>query len=136
MNDSTRQLCETLLWSECDSDGVPLDKRFTPFDICSKDAERLSLEFDRFVVNSRKALSEAYGDEFRESDSIEDFCCRPSSGKLDLEHNFILARNSWQSGFCVESWEVPAQEVLRNLARAIGEVRAYARDGKLFIVFH
>lgn len=135
MNDSARQLCKTFLWSECDTENNPLDKRFCLADIEAASVDRLEGEFESFCAKARVALAAAYGDEFMDSDSIEDFCKKPSSHILVLENDFILARNLHGSGFHASSWEDPASTILRNLALTFGPVSATIGGGKLFLVF-
>lgn len=135
MNDSTRQLCETLLWTECDSEGNPLDKKFSITDFSQSDVNRLKLQFELFVSRASKALAAAYVDDFRESDSISDFCCRPSPGGFDLEHDFIMTRNGHGCGFWDGDWEEPAAKILEQNAKALGEIHVCVNGKKLFMIF-
>ena len=72
---------ETLLWSECDDDGNPLDKNYEVEDISEETCDKLRKDCDNFVEANKVMLKE--------------------SGLSDelIGHNFVLSRNGHGAGF-------------------------------------
>lgn len=111
-DDAQEQLLETLLWSECDDDGNPLDDAYGPEDIDQDCVEALCKGWEAFRENYHPLWDGELTDD-------------------SAAHDFILTRNGHGAGF----WDrgITHGDELTKACKPYGCVNLYVGDdGKLY----
>lgn len=116
----TDHAMHTLLWSECDDDGTPLD---------TIDA-RPSAELMQRVANDVSDFmdrAEALGFD-AEQHRIGPINAAEGDAWDYAAHDFILTRNHHGAGFWDGDWIAPWGDRLTELAHTYGEINCYVGD--------
>lgn len=98
---------ETLLWSEADDNGVPLDSNYSPEDVCTDDRRRL-----------REAISE-----FINTEGVQERIERQQISPEQFGHDFVLAANRHGAGYWDRGYGTDGQW-LAEMAHPYGEMHA------------
>ena len=109
----TRQYLETLLWSECDEEGEPLDSRFS---------------VDDFTL---AALKSCAGDcrDFQRAQAAD---LAAAGDKSQNGHDFALTRNRHGAGFWDRGYGDVGQR-LTAACRPYGPANLYAYRGRVYV---
>lgn len=103
----TKSYIETLLWSECDDNGEPLDGIYDTDDIHKESLKSIVEDCQGFMTNNwaniRRNLSQA-------------------------GHDFALTRNRHGAGFWDGDWEQSVGQVLTNASHSFGGQHLYVGD--------
>ena len=130
MSAITRQVVEeylaTLLWSEADEDGNPLDQTVDLSDLPEAIWDEAATDLQEFADYCLEAIGH---------DPFEVF----EAG--DVAHNFCLSRNGHGAGFFDGSWLIGERELNQELqvcAKTFGTygLAAFEEDGKLEVYSH
>ena len=130
MSSITRQIVgvylETLLWSETDDDGTPLDQTVDLSDLPEALWNKAEEDLQGFADYCLKVIGH---------DPFEFFDAK------EVAHNFCLSRNGHGAGFFDGSWLIGGREFnqnLQSLAKTFGGHRlmAYENNGKLEVSSH
>lgn len=123
MNRLTRSALATLLWSETDDEGTPLDT--LGFAASDELVARLDGEVTRFFE-----AAEAMG-----FDAVEHRAMMIYHDQGDewghAAHDFILTRNRHGAGFWDGDWHEPWGDKLTKLAESFGQLECYIGDDEL-----
>ena len=121
-NPTARALAETLLWSEIDENGKPLDLNYTIQDFDEDSLNRLYIKFEKFKEQVTEKIEEDYED-------LEDFylLSRPDD---PVEYDFILTANHHGAGFWDGHWMKGVDKILTDAAHSVGEINVYVGDDK------
>lgn len=131
VNPTVQALAETILCTECDNDGVPLDKNYTINDFDQRSLENLYSDFQQFVEIVEPEITEKVGSQW---DSIDDFYDLMQPSENQTEYDYILTRNHHGAGFWDGDWVFEVSEILASAASCQPEFSAYVGDdGKIYL---
>lgn len=131
VNPTVRALAETILWSSCDENGIPLDKNYTVENINQECIDRLYSEYNQFIDKAESEITEAVGSIWN---SIDDFYDTMQPTENQTEHDFILTRNGHGAGFWDGDWMECVSGILTDAAKQFPEITAIpGDDGKVYL---
>jgi len=125
MNPTARALAETILYTECDDDGTPLDRNYNVADFDEKSLETLYREFQEFVQVVEKQITEKVGDTWG---CIDDFYDLMQPSENQTEYDYILTRNHHGAGFWDGDWASEVSKILTDAAHNQSDICAYVGD--------
>lgn len=125
VNPTLAALAETILFCECDDDGVPLDANYRIEDFDKESLDKLYNEYQKFVSVVEKQITEEIGDNW---DCIDDFYDLAQPTLNQTEYDYILTRNSHGAGFWDGDWAPEVSEILADAARSQHKFTAYVGD--------
>ena len=116
MKKETLAYIETLLWSECDENGSPLDNEYDASDMSPEAIATIEADIEAFrTMVADKGLDDHY--------------CT-----IDLMHDFVLTRNGHGAGFWDGDYPEEHGKVLTAIAKSFGCQNAYVGDDNLVYV--
>jgi hypothetical protein len=131
VNPTAQALAETILYTECDDDGTPLDRNYSIADFDEKSLETLYREFQEFVQVVEKQITEKVGDSW---DCIDDFYDLMQPSENQTEYDYILTRNRHGAGFWDGDWASEVSQILTDAAHDQSDICAYVGDdGKIYL---
>ena len=131
MNPTAQALAETILYTECDDDGTPLDRNYCIADFDEKSLETIYGEFQQFIQVVERQITEKVGENW---DSIDDFYDLMQPSENQTEYDYILTRNRHGAGFWDGDWASEVSEILTNAAQDQFDFCAYVGDdGKIYL---
>jgi hypothetical protein len=131
VNPTAQALAETILYTECDSNGTPLDRNYGITDFDEKSLETLYREFQEFIQVVEKQITEKIGDNW---DSIDDFYDLMQPSENQTEYDYILTRNRHGAGFWDGDWASEVSQILTDAAQDQFETCVYVgEDGKIYL---
>ena len=125
MNPTLVALAETILYSECDDNSVPLDANYSVQDFDEKSLKKLYGEYQQFLSLVEEKITEKIGEEW---DCIDDFYDLAQPALNQTEYDYILTRNRHGAGFWDGDWCNSVSEILTDAAQAQGEFEVYVGD--------
>lgn len=132
MNPTAQALASVVLYSECDDEGVPLDRNFSVSDFNEKSLEKLYCDFQSFIQDVETKITDKIGDKW---DCIDDFYNLAQPIKDQTEHDYVLTRNHHGAGFWDGDWDNSVAQILTEAANKQGEFSAYIGDDrKIYII--
>jgi len=131
VNPTAQALAEAILYTECDFDGVPLDRNYSINDFDQKSLESLYNEFQQFIEIVEPKIMEKVGDTW---DSIDDFYDLMQPSENQTEYDYILTRNHHGAGFWDGDWASEVSEILTDAAHSQSEIlTCVGDDGKIYL---
>lgn len=127
MNPTLIALAETILYSECDDNGVPLDANYFVQDFDEESLKKLYGEYQQFLSVVEEKIIEKIGEEW---DCIDDFYDLAQPALNQTEYDYILTRNRHGAGFWDGDWSDSVSEILTDAAHAQGEFDVYVGDDR------
>jgi hypothetical protein len=125
MNPTLIALAETILYSECDDNSVPLDANYFVQDFDEESLKKLYGEYQQFLSVVEEKIIEKIGEEW---DCIDDFYDLAQPALNQTEYDYILTRNRHGAGFWDGDWSDSVSEILTDAAQAQGEFDVYVGD--------
>ena len=125
MNPTLIALAETILYSECDDNGVPFDANYFIEDFDEESLKKLYGEYQQFLSVVEEKITEKIGEEW---DCIDDFYDLAQPALNQTEYDYILTRNRHGAGFWDGDWSDSVSEILTDAAQAQGEFDVYVGD--------
>lgn len=125
MNPTLIALAETVLYSECDDHGVPLDANYFVKDLAEESLKKLYGEYQQFISVVEKKITEKIGEKW---DCIDDFYDLAQPALNQTECDYILTRNRHGAGFWDGNWCESVSEILTDAAQAQSEFDVYVSD--------
>ena len=125
MNPTLIALAETVLYSECDDHGVPLDANYLVKDFDEESLKKLYAEYQQFLSVVEEKITEKIGEDW---DCIDDFYDLAQPALNQTEYDYILTRNRHGAGFWDGDWSDSVSEILTDAAQAQGEFDVYVGD--------
>ena len=125
MNPTLVALAETILYSECDDNSVPLDANYSVQDFDEESLKKLYGEYQQFLSVVEEKIIEKIGEEW---DCIDDFYDLAQPALNQTEYDYILTRNRHGAGFWDGDWSDSVSEILTDSAQAQGEFDVYVGD--------
>jgi hypothetical protein len=125
MNPTLVALAETILYSECDDNSVPLDANYFVQDFDEESLKKLYGEYQQFLSVVEEKIIEKIGEEW---DCIDDFYDLAQPALNQTEYDYILTRNRHGAGFWDGDWSDSVSEILTDAAQAQGEFDVYVGD--------
>lgn len=130
MNPTLIALAETVLFSDQDHYGVPLDANYSIKDFEEESLKKLYSEYQQFLSIVEEKITEKIGDGW---DCIDDFYDLHQPAPNQTEYDYILTRNRFGDGFDKNSWNPQVALILKEAAQSQPEVEAYlGDDGKIY----
>jgi hypothetical protein len=131
VNPTIRALAETILWSSCDDNEIPLDKNYSAKDINQECLNRLYLEYTQFVNSVEKQITAIFGDNWESIDEFYDII-QPTENQT--EHDYIMTRNGHGCGFWDGDWMSGIADILTDAAKSFPKIYAtLGDDGKIYL---
>ena len=131
VNPTVQALAETILYTECDNNGTPLDRNYGVTDFDEKSLETLYREFQEFIQVVEKQITEKIGDNW---DSVDDFYDLMQPSENQTEYDYILTRNRHGAGFWDGDWASEVSQILTDAAQDQFKTCAYVgEDGKIYL---
>ena len=129
MNPTLTALVQTILFTESDIYGEPLEDNYSIADFDEESLKKLYSEYQQFIAIAEEKITEKIGENW---DCIDDFYDVQQPALNQTEHDYVLTRNRHGAGF----WDGDYQEhgdALTALARPYGEVNLYlGDDGRIY----
>jgi len=131
VNPTAQALAETILYTECDDNGTPLNRNYSIADFDEKSLETLYREFQEFVRVVEKQVTGKIGENWN---SIDDFYDLMQPSENQTEYDYILTRNRHGAGFWDGDWASEVSQILTDAAQDQFEICVYvAEDGKIYL---
>lgn len=127
VNPTAQALAETILYTECDDNGTPLNRNYSIADFDEKSLETLYREFQEFVRVVEKQVTGKIGENWN---SIDDFYDLMQPSENQTEYDYILTRNRHGAGFWDGDWASEVSEILTDAARDQPDICVYVGDDK------
>jgi len=131
MNPTLIALAETVLFSECDNHGVPLDANYTIESFDEESLNKLYVEYQQFISVVEEKITAAVGENW---DCIDDFYDLAQPAINQTEYDYILTRNHHGAGFWDGDWSSEVSQILDDAAQSQSEFTAYVDDyGRIYL---
>jgi len=125
LNPTAQALAETILYTECDDDGTPLDRNYGIADFDEKSLEMLYNQFQQFIQVVETKITEKIGDNWS---SVDDFYDLMQPSENQTEYDYILTRNHHGAGFWDGDWSDSVSQILTDAAHDQSEICTYVGD--------
>ena len=131
MNPTLIALAETVLFSDQDHYGVPLDANYFIKDFEEESLKKLYSEYQQFLSIVEEKITEKIGDRW---DCIDDFYDLHQPAPNQTEYDYILTRNRHGAGFWDGDWSSEVSQILTDAAHSQTEFTAVIDDdGKIYL---
>lgn len=131
MNPTLIALAETVLYTECDDYGEPLDNNYFIKDIEEESLKKLYTDYQSFISVVEEKITAAIGDKW---DCIDDFYDVHQPALNQTEYDYILTRNGHGAGFWDGDWSSQVSKILTDAAQSQPEFSAIVDDdGKIYL---
>lgn len=131
VNPTLIALAETILYSECDDQGVPLDANYFVQDFDEESLKKLYGEYQQFLSIVEEKIIEKIGEEW---DCIDDFYDLHQPAPNQTEYDYILTRNGHGAGFWDGDWSSEVSQILSDAAGSQPEFSALVDDdGRIYL---
>jgi hypothetical protein len=131
MNPTLIALAETVLFSDQDHYGVPLDANYSIKDFEEESLKKLYSEYQQFLSIVEEKITEKIGDGW---DCIDDFYDLHQPAPNQTEYDYILTRNRHGAGFWDGDWSSEVSQILTDAAHSQTEFTAVIDDdGKIYL---
>lgn len=125
MNPTLIALVETILFTESDIYGEPLDDNYSIADFDEESLKKLYSEYQQFIAIVEEEITVAIGDRW---DCIDDFYDVQQPALNQTEHDYVLTRQRCGAGFFDGDWSSEVSKILTDAARSQHEFTAYVGD--------
>ena len=131
MNPTLIALAETVLFSDQDHYGFPLDANYSIKDFEEESLKKLYSEYQQFLSIVEEKITEKIGDRW---DCIDDFYDLHQPAPNQTEYDYILTRNRHGAGFWDGDWSSEVSQILTDAAHSQTEFTAVIDDdGKIYL---
>ena len=131
MNPTLIALAETVLFSDQDHYGVPLDANYFIKDFEEESLKKLYSEYQQFLSIVEEKITEKIGDRW---DCIDDFYDLHQPAPNQTEYDYILTRNRHGAGFWDGDWSSEVSQILTEAAQSQSEFTACVDDdGRIYL---
>jgi hypothetical protein len=130
MNPTLTALAKTILYTECDDHGVPLDKNYFVEDFDEESLKKLYTDYQQFLSVVEEKITEKIGDKWN---CIDDFYDIHQPALNQTEHDYILTRKHHGAGFWDGDWSSEVSQILTDAAQSQPEFDAFVSDGKIYL---
>lgn len=130
MNPTLAALAETILFSECDDNGVPLDANYFFQDFKEESLKKLYGEYQQFLSVVEQKITEKIGEGW---DCIDDFYDLAQPALNQTEHDYILTRNHHGAGFWDGDWSSEVSQILTDAAQSQPEFTTTIDNGRIYL---
>jgi hypothetical protein len=132
LNPTLFVLAQTLLSTQSGEDGKILDKNYSPSDFAGESLEKLYKEYEAFLSEVERKITEKVGDNWS---CIDDFYDIAHPAENQTEHDYILTRNRHGAGFWDGDWNSLVSSILTVSAQKQSEIHAYVGDdGRIYLI--
>jgi hypothetical protein len=125
MNPTLTALVQTILFTESDIYGEPLDDNYSIADFEEESLKKLYVEYQQFIAVVEEKITEKIGDGW---ECIDDFYDFQQPALNQTEHDYVLTRNRHGAGFWDGDWSAEVSKILTDAARSQYEFTAYVGD--------
>jgi hypothetical protein len=131
MNPTLIALAETVLYTEYDEYGEPLDCNYSIADFEEESLKKLYADYQQFISVVEEKITAEIGENW---DCIDDFYDIHQPALNQTEYDYILTRNRHGAGFWDGDWSSQVSKILTNAARSQSEFTALVDDdGKIYL---
>lgn len=125
MNPTLTALVQTILFTESDIYGEPLEGNYSIADFDEESLKKLYSEYQQFIAIAEEKITEKIGENW---DCIDDFYDVQQPALNQTEHDYVLTRNRHGAGFWDGDWSSEVSKILTDAARSQYEFTAYVGD--------
>ncbi|NCU71523.1 MAG: hypothetical protein EBY66_00670 [Candidatus Fonsibacter lacus] len=125
MNPTLTALVQTILFTESDIYGEPLEDNYSIADFDEESLKKLYSEYQQFIAIAEEKITEKIGENW---DCIDDFYDVQQPALNQTEHDYVLTRNRHGAGFWDGDWSSEVSKILTDAARSQYEFTAYVGD--------
>lgn len=131
MNPTLIALVQTILFTESDIYGEPLDDNYSIADFDEESLKKLYAEYQQFIAIVEEKITEKIGDNW---ECIDDFYDFQQPALNQTEHDYVLTRNRHGAGFWDGDWSSEVSQILTDAAQSQPEFTALIDDdGKIYL---
>lgn len=131
MNPTLIALAETVLYTECDEYGEPLDCNYSITDFEEESLKKLYSDYQQFISVVEEKITAEIGENW---DCIDDFYDIHQPALNQTEYDYILTRNRHGAGFWDGDWSSQVSKILTDAAGSQPEFTALVDDdGRIYL---